>query len=177
MASNENNWKVGDFEGFPWTSTVIKKSGSTVYKHFYTSRFVCIREAEGGQRGILLKVLGKASPHEIMMVGGEPFCKDERDDLLKGRVYSSYRFPTLQELTEALAIVRENPKLKSVLDELSMHFDPDSTFWVRELARHHLFQKVPQFYNASTGVLSASSDNAPHYRLTLLYFQNGKLTF
>lgn len=172
---DEKNWKVGDIDVFPWTSTVFKKSGSTTYKHYYSSRFICIREADDEHRGILLKVLGKASPHEIMMVGGEPFCKDERDDLLNGKVYSSFRFPSLQELTEALAIVRENPKLLSLFEEASMHFNPESSFWVRETSRKHIFQKKPQFYDASTGTLSVSTDDTPHYRLTMLYFQNGEL--
>ncbi|MCR5849599.1 MAG: hypothetical protein K6G92_02670 [Bacteroidaceae bacterium] len=175
MNSDENDWKVGDIDGFPWTSTIIKKSGSTTYKHYYNSRFICIREAGDGQSGILVKVLGKTSPHDIMLVGGEPFCKDERDDLLTNKVYSSFRFPTLQQLTEALAVIRENPSLMSVFDETSMHFDTESSFWVRETSRKLLIRKKPQFYDASTGTLCVSQDDTPHYRLSMLYFQNGRL--
>ena len=175
MNPERNNWKVGDIEGFPWTSTIIKKRGSTTYKHYYNSRFVCIREADAEHRGILVKVLGKTSPRDIMMVGGEPFCKDERDDLFDGKVYSSFRFPTLQDLTEVLAIIRENPSLMSVFEEASMQFNTESTFWVREPAHKLLCRKKPQFYDASTDNLSVSSDDTAHYRLTMLYFQNGKL--
>lgn len=175
MTSSNNTWQVGDIEGFPWTSTVIKKSGSTTYKHYYNSRFICIREADDGHCGILVKVLGKTSPQSVMMVGGEPFCKDSRDDLLNGKVYSSFRFPTLQQLTEVLAIFRENPNLMSVFDEASMHFDLDSSFWIREPAHKFLHKKKPQFYNANTGDLTVSSDDTAPYRLTLLYFQNERL--
>ena len=153
------------------------EKGSTTYRHFYSSRFICIREEDDGHPGILMKVLGRTSPHSIMTVGDEPFCKDERDDLLKGKAYSSFRFPTVEQLTEALAIIRENPELMSVFEESSMHFNPESSFWVRELTRKHLFQKKPQFYDASTGKLCTSSDEASHYRLTMLYFKNGNLTY
>ena len=177
MAKDEKRWKLGDLESFPWTSRIFKEKGSTSYKHFYSSRFICIREEDDEHSGILLKVLGRTSPHDIMIVGDEPFCKDKRDDLLKGKAYSSYRFPTVEQLTEALAIVRENPQLMSVFEESSMHFNPQSTFWVRETARKHLFQKKPQFYDASTGNLCSSSDETLHYRLTILYFKNGNLTY
>ena len=153
MKSDNNNWKVGDIDSLPWNSILIKKKGSNVYKHFYSSRYICIREENGPQPGILLKVLGKASLREITMVGDEPFCKDERDDLLKGKVYSSYRFPTLEELTEVLAIVRENPKLMTLFEEASMHFNPNSTFWVREPASRLLFHKKPQFLPAELRLL------------------------
>lgn len=103
MESNENNWKAGEAVNFPWTDNTFKKQGSTSYKHYYNSRFVCICEAHDGQRGILLKVLGKLSARDIMVVGGEAFCKDERDDSIKGKSYYGFRFPDSRELTEALA--------------------------------------------------------------------------
>ena len=175
-SNNVSNWKVGEIHALPWTSTVIKKSGSTTYKHYYSSRFICIREENGEQPGILLKVLGKASASEIMMVSGEPFCKDDKDDLLKGKVYSSFRFPALEELAEVLGVFRENPKLTAMLDEAGMHLSPGSTFWVRE-AHKTLFQTKPQFYDAGAGTLSTSPDDASHYRLSILYFHKGKLTY
>ena len=42
------------------------------------SRYICIREATAGQRGILLKVLGKTTRENIIMRGGKPFCKDDK---------------------------------------------------------------------------------------------------
>lgn len=81
MKPNENSWKVGEKTSFPWKSTVFKKNGTTIYKHFYSSSFICIREEDEGHRGILLKVIGRTSPKDIIMVGGEPFCKDEKDEM------------------------------------------------------------------------------------------------
>ena len=95
--------------------------------------------------------------------------------LLASKVYSSFRFPTLQQLTEALAVIRENPSLMSVFDEASMHFDTESSFWVREMSRKLLISKKPQFYDACTGTLCDSQDDTPPSRLTMLYFQNGRL--
>lgn len=172
----DNTWRVGEIEGLPWTSTVIKKSGSTIYKHYYSSRFICIREENGNQPGILLKVLGKTAANEVMMVDGEPFCKDDKDDLVKGKVYSSFRFPTLDELREVLDVFHMNPKLSALFDEASMHFSLNSTYWVRE-ARKTFFRMKPQFYDAAAANLSVSSDNASHYRLAILYFHKGKLTY
>ena len=176
MESNENNWKVGEIVSFPWTSTTIKTRGKTFYKHFYGSRFICIQEAKEEHRGILVKVLGKTSPQDIIMVGGEPFCKDERDELITGKSYFSFRFPTFNDLTEVLAIIRENPKLMSVFDKAAMHFNPDSTFWVRESTRKLLLKK-PQIYDSHNGSLCIASDNTSHYRLTLLYFYKEKLIY
>ena len=64
-----------------------------------------MREATDGQCGILLKVLGKISKKYIMFVNGKPFCKDEREDLFKGKCYYSYPFPTVDALKEVLEIV------------------------------------------------------------------------
>ena len=175
MQSNDNTWQIGEIAILPWTSNTFKTFGSQIYKHFFRSRFICIRESTATQRGILVKVLAKTAPHRIMIQGGEPFCKDDVDDLFKGCAYSSFRFPTLQQLTEVLAIFRENPNLMSVFDEASMHFDLDSSFWIREPAHKLLHKKKPQFYNANTDDLTFSSDDTAHYRLTMLYFQNGQL--
>ena len=61
MASNDNNWRVGEIVTLPRAAKVIKKSGVTAYARFISSRYVCIREATEKQHGILVKVLGKLS--------------------------------------------------------------------------------------------------------------------
>lgn len=177
MCQNRNNWKVGEIVSLPWTSNTLKSSGSTVYYHFFGSRFLCIRDAEGEQNGILVKVLGKTPLEEITMVGGEPFCKDQKDDLFEGRSYSSFRFPTLDGLTEVLQIIRDNPTLKSAFEEAGMHINTESTFWVRESTRNHIFQKKPQFYDATNGTIGPASDSTPRYRITILYFSKDKLIY
>ncbi|MBO7067609.1 MAG: hypothetical protein J6W52_02870 [Bacteroidaceae bacterium] len=176
MEQNENNWKIGEEVSFPWTSTTLKTSGKTFYKHFYGSRFICIRPADEGKRGILIKVLGKTSPQDIMMVGGEPFCKDDRDELVTGKSYFSYRFPALSDLKEALAIIRENPKLLPIFDKAGMHLNPDSTFWIRESVRKILFRK-PQIYDSRTGSLFTTTDGTSPYRIALLFFLKDEFTY
>ena len=175
MELNENNWSLGEIANLPWTSTPFKKHGSTTYRHFYTSRFVCIREADEAHRGILLKVLGKVPSHKVMMIGGEPFCKDDGDEFGVGRSYSSFRFPSLDELVEALEILHEDKSLLQILEDASMHLDPDSTFWVRESSRSILLRKKPNYYDARQKRLCPASTDAPHYRLTMVYFDQGKL--
>lgn len=177
MEPSTNNWKVGEIASFPWISTIFKKRGTTIYKHVYSSRFICIRECDETHSGILLKVLGKTSPKDIMIVGGEPFCKDERDDLLIGKAYSSFRFPTLNEVTEALEVIRENPSLMSVFKEASMSFDPNSAFWVREASRTLLLQKKLKFYNATTGTLCTATDDTSRCRLAILHFSKEQVLF
>ena len=175
MKPNENSWKVGEKASFPWKSTIFKKSGTTIYKHFYSSSFICIREEDEGHRGILLKVIGRTSPKDIIMVGGEPFCKDEKEEMIVGKTYSSYRFPTTDEVTDVVEILRGNPELLALLDKTEMHVNPQATFWVRESARSMLLMKKPQFYDVSTNKVGPATDSTPHYRLTLLYFNKGEL--
>ena len=175
MEQVENKWKKGELVNFPWESTTFKKSGSTIYKHFYSSRFICIREEDEGHRGILLKVLGRTSPRDVLMVGGEPFCKDERDDRIGGKTYSSFRFPTTDEVTEALGILRENPDLMPIFEKEGMHLNLNATFWVREPARSLLIVKKPQFYDTGTNTIATASDGTSHYRLTMVYFYKGQI--
>ena len=176
MEENVNSWKMGEIASFPWTSSNLKKSGSTFYKHFYSSKYMCIREEDGGHRGILLKVLGRTSARDITMVGGEPFCKDEKEEMLAGKTYTSFRFPTLNEVIEVLEILRDNPKVCPLLEENSMHLNPAAPFWVRETSTNLLLRKKPQFYDPNTTKLSTSPDaTLPPYRITLLYFYKGEL--
>lgn len=175
MVQNKENWKVGEIVNLTWTSDKFKTSGETVYYHFFGSRFLCIKQPDDENKvAIFVKVLGKTSPADVMMVGGEPFCKDQKDDLFTGVSYSSFRFPKLDDLKEVLQIIRDNPEFKSCLEEAGMHINLDSTFWVRESIRGHLLQKKPQIYNAGNGCLSAISNDTPHYRLAIVFFTDGK---
>lgn len=175
MEQNENNWKAGEIVNFPWKENTFKKQGLVTYKHYYSSRFVCIRAAQDGQRGILLKVLGRLSARDITTVGGEPFCKDESDYSLTDKSYCSFRFPLLQDAKEALNVISENPSLMQALKEAEMHLDPKATFWVRETARS-LFRRKLQFYDPKSGTVSPATDEEPHGRLSLLFFQDGNIT-
>ena len=178
MEENENSWKLGEFATFPWVSTDTKKSGSTFYKHFYSSTYLCIREEDGGHRGILLKVLGRTSARDIIMVGGEPFCKDEKEEMLAGKTYSSFRFPTTNEVMDVLEILQTTSDFGALLDGNSMHINPVAPFWVREPGTSLLLQKKPKFYDPKTGKHSTSADtNLPPYRISLLYFYKGELIY
>ncbi|MBQ7495931.1 MAG: hypothetical protein IJT75_09340 [Bacteroidaceae bacterium] len=177
MESNENNWNIGEIAVLPWTSIQFKKSGSIYYKHLYTSRYICIRESDVGHRGILVKVLGKISSHNISIVCKAPFCRDDIDELFEGRAISSFQFPTFDQLTEVLDIIRQSTDLKRIFKEASMDFDLDGTFWVSETKRNMFLQNKPQFYDVRTNTIKTSQDNIPRYRLTMVYFHNGKLIY
>ena len=175
MQSNDNTWQIGEIAILPWTSNTFKTFGSQIYKHFFRSRFICIRESTATQRGILVKVLAKTAPHRITIQGGEPFCKDDVDDLFKGCAYSSFRFPALDELTEVLDIIRSSSDLQQIFETASMNIDLDGEFWVRETTTKLLIQKKPQFYDVRAGLLTTASDDTPRNRLTIVYFHNGEL--
>ena len=61
--------------------TDLKNGSRTGYKRLIASRYICIREESEGKPGILLKVLGKATKDDMLIVSGEPFCKDDADEL------------------------------------------------------------------------------------------------
>ena len=167
--SNDSNWRVGEPVSLSWNYKVIKKSGEKSYAYYAISHYICVREATDGQCGILVKVLGKTSKEHILFVNGEPFCKDERDDLFKGIRYYSFPFPTMNALKEVLEIVGANEALRGRFEAESMKFNPASTFWVREAAGGFLSKK-PQYYDAASGQLCKATDNAAHYRLSIAYF-------
>ena len=175
--STENNWRLGELACLKWNDEQIKKAGQKSYAYCAVSRYICVREATEGQCGILVKVVGKISKEHIMFVNGEPFCKDEREDLFKGKCYYSFPFPTLNALKEVLAIVRDDPSLMQRFEEESMHFNPSSTFWVRSIARRMLGARKLQFFDADTGQLSKAIDDTPHYRLTIAYFDKDELNW
>ena len=177
MASNDNNWRLGEIATLPRAAKVIKKSGVTAYARFISSRYVCIREATEKQHGILVKVLGKIKPEYVMVVGNEPFVKDEHDELFECDSYLSFPFPTTKEVREVLDIVRSNPDLIQVFKEASMRINPQSKFWVNETVRRHLIMKKPQCYDANSDTVFTPSDDDVPYRLTLVYFYKGQLVW
>ena len=174
IESNESNWRLGELVSLSWNNKLIKKSGRSSYAYCAVSHYICVREATDGQCGILLKVLGKISKEHIMFVNGEPFCKDEREDLFKGKRYFSFPFPTVNALKEVLEIVGANEALKGRFEAESMKFNPASTFWVREAAGG-LLSKKPQYYDAVSGQLCKATDGTAHYRLTIAYFNKNEM--
>ena len=172
--TNENNWRLGGLVSPKWNYELIKQAGQKSYAYYAVSDYICVREATDGQCGILLKVLGKTSKKRIMIVNGEPFCKDEREDLFKGMRYYSYPFPTASALKEVLEIVGSDEALKERLEAESMSFNPLSTFWIRETAGN-LLSKKPQYYDATSGQLCKATDDTPHYRLTIAYFNKDNM--
>ena len=177
MESTENSWHLGEIATLPRTEKLLKKSGSMVYERLIGSRYVCVREASEGQRGILVKVLGKFPPEHIMTVGGQPFSKDDREELFVGTRYFSYPFPAVKDIQEVLEILSSNPGLVQIFEGASMHINPKSKFWVNETGSHLLVMKKPQCYNArSEQICKPSKDDAP-YRLTMVYFFKGNLNW
>ncbi|MBO4674346.1 MAG: hypothetical protein J5616_08370 [Bacteroidaceae bacterium] len=177
MDLNTNHWSVGEVATLPRTERPLKKNGLSAYGHYIGSRYICIREASEGQYGILVKVLGKVPAEYVQVVGGEPFCKDARDELFTSTRYLCYQFPMLQELKEALDIIRSNPTLIPVFEKASMHINPKSTFWVRETASQFLILKKPQIYDALKDVLSPASNESAHYRLSIVHYNKSELIF
>ena len=177
MAHNEYNWKTGETAYLAWNEKQLKKSGSTIYASIANSKYICIRQATNTQRGILVKGRGKVPSHQIMKLGGVPFCKDDRSDLINGRKYVSYPFPRLEELKEVLEIVRGDSSIAKAFEEESMHFNPSSTFWVNETASRILLPNKLQYYDAGSDQLCKAADDALHYRLSIAYFYKDNLVW
>ena len=175
MASNDDNWTVGEIVTLPRKVRTLKTSGTTSYMQCIASRFICIRESETGQRGILLKVLGKAHADRVTIEGGEPFARDDFDEQFNGDNYYSYPFPSSTNLKEVLDILRGNEEMLHRFEKASMHINPNSTFWVNDITRNMLFMKKPQYYSARDGRLSPAKDDSNHYRITFVYFHQGEL--
>lgn len=177
METTKNNWALGEIANLPHEEKLLRKSGSKHYSHFIDSRYICIRPATEGQRGILMKVLGKVNSDRIIMVNGTPFCKDEREELFVGVRYFGYTFPTANQVMEALNILRANPDLQQKFEEASMHFNPTSTFWVSDTTRNLLLRKKPQFLSGRDDQLYPARDDSEHYRVTFAYFYKGALNW
>ena len=177
MESTVNSWHLGEIVTLPRKEKLLKKSGSMVYERLIGSRYVCVREASEGQRGILVKVLGKIPSDYIMTVGGQPFSKDDHEDLFTGMRYFSYPFPAVKDVQEVLEILRSNHSLIQIFEGASMHINPKSKFWVNETESHLIIKKKPLCYDArSEQVGTPSNDDAP-YRLTMVYFSKGDLSW
>lgn len=147
METTGNNWHVGEIVTLPRTEKLLKKSGLAVYERLMGSHYICVREASEGQRGILVKVLGKFPPEHIMVVGGQPFCKDDREELFVSTRYFSYPFPAKKDVEKVLEILRHNPNLIQIFENASMHVNTQSRFWVNETESHLLVMKKPQCYD------------------------------
>ncbi len=176
MDEIKNNWTLGELVTLPHEEKILKKGSVNCYLRYIGSNYVCIREAADGQRGILMKVMGKTDSERIIMVNGTPFSKDSREDLFASTRYLSYPFPTASEVIEALDIIRANPALYQKFKESSMRVNPDSTFWVSDTTRSMFFQKKLQYLDALDGQLHPD-DDAQHYRVTFVYFYRNTLNW
>ena len=177
MDSKENNWTVGETVTIKRMEKLLKESGSTSYAQYVSSRYICIREDNGEQPGILLKVLGKAYSDQIGMVNGQPFCKDDHEELFNGHRYSSYPFPSAKQVQEVLEILRNDKSLLEKFEAASMHINPDSTFWVNDTTRNMLLMKKPQILSGRDGQISSAGDDVNHYRISIVYFSKDSLTW
>ena len=175
MESNDKKWKLGEIATLPRTEKVLKDGDSTSYARYIGSRYICIREATEGQNGILMKVLGKAFSDQVKLVGGEPFGKDDGEELFSGRRYYSYPFPSSNEVKEVLDILRGNPSLLQKFEDAKMHVNPDGIFWVRETIRGTFLKKNLQVYGGRNGQLYNPSDDINYYRITIVYFDKDQL--
>ena len=176
-SSTENNWKLGEIAHLPSRKTRLKKSGSTLYDLHIGSRYICVREATPGQRGILVKILGKYKPERITTVSGQSFCKDNREKLFKGKRYLSYPFPTVMDVQKVIEILQCNPTLIQSVEKASMHINLKSKYWVKETKTRFLFMKKPQCYDVCSGQLSTPAKDEMPYRLTIVYFYKGYLVW
>ena len=177
MESNENFWHLGEIATLPRTEQLLKESGSTHYERLIGSQYVCVREATERQRGILVKVLGKISPKHIMIVAGQPFTKDDHENLFTGTRYFSYPFPAEKDVQEVIEILRNNPSLIQIFEDASMHINPKSKFWVNETERNFLFMKKPLCYDSYSDQIGTLSNDEAAYRLTMVYFYKGHLNW
>ena len=103
------NWKTGDIVTLQCAEKTLKTKGNSIYKEFVASRYVCVREASKGERGILVKVLGKAPDSSLEIIEDRPFAKDGVEQLLDDIIYYSYPFAKAMEIEEVLSIICHNP--------------------------------------------------------------------
>lgn len=176
MESTENNWTLGEIVNLPRQEKGLK-SGSTSYVHYIASRYICIREATEGQRGILVKVLGKFFGSQVKIVNGKPFCKDDHMQTFDGDRFYSYPFPSAREVQEVLEILKWNQDLVNKFEDASMHVNPDSTFWISDTTRNMLFLKKLQVLSARDGQICPANDDGQYYRLSVVYFYKGSLVW
>jgi hypothetical protein len=171
------NWKTGDIVTLQCAEKTLKTKGNSIYKEFVASRYVCVREASKGERGILVKVLGKAPDSSLEIIEDRPFAKDGVEQLLDDIIYYSYPFAKAMEIEEVLSIICHNPELLNVFESISMHIDTEATFWVRETTRNMLFMKQLQYFDASQSLICVAKENEVHYRLSIVYYYNSELVW
>ena len=171
------NWKTGDIVTLQCAEKTLKTKGNSIYKEFVASRYVCVREASKGERGILVKVLGKAPDSSLEIIEDRPFAKDGVEQLLDDIIYYSYPFAKAMEIEEVLSIICHTPELLNVFESISMHIDTEATFWVRETTRNMLFMKQLQYFDASQSLTCVAKENEAHYRLSIVYYYNSELVW
>ena len=172
-----NNWTIGEIVTLPQEEKLLKENGMYHYLFHIGSRYVCIREAVNGQRGILLKVLGKTISDNVKIVSGEPFCRDDCEELFIGYRYRSYPFPMAHQVKEVLDVLHQEPTLLQKLEEANMHLNPNGIFWVADTTRNAFLFKIPQVYDTGTCQLRSVSDDTAYYRISVVYFFRGHLSW
>lgn len=179
MSDNTNTKnKIGEIINLPRAKRVLASSNNATYERFIGSRYICIREASTEQRGILVKVLGRAYGDYAKIIKGEPFWKDDDDILFYGAIYYSYALPSAKAVKEVLDIVRGNQDLLNRFEEAGMHLNPNSTFWVNKIKHSKLFFKKLQYLDAHDGKLYTANNADSHYRISIVYFNNdGELSW
>lgn len=177
MSPTTNNWNLGEMATLKRQEKVLKKGSTVSYMRYIASRYICIQEATEEQPGILMKVLGKTYSENINIVNGEPFTKDDREELFSGVNYFSYPFPTNSEVLEALNILRDNQTLIKKFEEASMHVNPNSTFWVSDTKRNMLLLRKAQYVSGRDGQTYPASKDSECYRITFVRFDKGGLTW
>ena len=173
MSKTAEEWKVGNVVTLTRQVAYIKKTGVEEYEYFSMSRYVCVQEATASQQGILVKVLGKCPASDIMVLNGEPFRKDDEYEGLTSLHYSTFRFPTEKDLALVLDIIRSTSELHGQFEQIGMHINLNSTFWVREVSRQLLgMKKKLQYFDAQIPkICIETTDDTLRYRLTLAFFQ------
>lgn len=172
LMKQEFNWKLGEVVSLSRKTKTIKKSGVTSYGYIHSSRYVCIREATDREAGILVKVMGRYSTQDIRIVGGQPFCKDDHDELFESNSYLTFPFPTADELREALGIIDANPDVMQGFRQASMHLNLQGKLWVRDTERRLLVMRKALCLDAPSGLVAPPSPNDEPYRLTLAFFDS-----
>ena len=170
--TTKTKWKAGEVVTISQNTKLLKRSDKKLYSNIAIENYVCVREATKGQRGILVKGLGKVRRERIIFVNGKPFLKDERDELFVGKHYYSYPFPTVDDLKEVLDIVRDDMDIQQTLIDNGMFFYPSGTFWVSNTKSLLLgLKKRLQYYDPPTDrIVTAKSHDERHQRITIAYF-------
>jgi hypothetical protein len=177
MELSTTNLKVGEIITLQRNEKVLKKSGTTIFKKFITSRYVCIRESANGQPGILVKVLGKTPATLLTIIDGKPYVKDDSEHLFYDTNYYSFPFPKGEQVEEALSIIRNNAELIKQFESLSMHVNTEATFWVRDTTRNLLLKRQLHYLDAKTNQTCTATENDVHYRLSIVYYDDSALVW